>query len=105
MSLQTGQKTTRYNWDEITIPQTFINQVNVIGKYQPENFIFTDRKGRKIGESKITGVEGDQNRTPQTLIEEDDDLDEQDVVDEELAVQPKDYEDHLEAYLNQELTT
>ena len=49
------------------------------------NFIFTNRKdGRKIGESDITGVEGDQNVTPQILIEEDDDLDEQDVINEEL---------------------
>ena len=56
MSFQTGQKITRYNWDEIPIPQTVINQVNVLGKYQPEFFIFTDRKGRQIGESEITGV-------------------------------------------------
>ena len=58
MSLKTGQNITSYNWDEIPIPQTMINRVNVLGKYQPEHFILTDRKGRKIGESKITGVEG-----------------------------------------------
>ena len=58
------------------IPQTVINRVNVLGRYQPEHFIFTDKKGRKIGESKITGAEGDQNMTPQIFIEEDDDLDE-----------------------------
>ena len=88
MSLQTGQKITGYNWDEIPIPQTVINWFNVPGKDQPEHFIFTDRKGQKIGESNITGVEGDQNVTPQILIEEDDDLNEQDVVDEELAAHP-----------------
>ena len=49
-------------------------------------------------------MEGDQNVTPQILIEEDDDLDEQDGVDEELAVQPTEDEDRLEAHLNQELT-
>ena len=49
MRLHTGQKITSYNWDEITIPQTVINRVNVLGKDQPEHFIFTDRKGRKIG--------------------------------------------------------
>ena len=38
--------------------------------------------------------------TPQILIEEDDDLDEQDVVDEDLAAQPTE-DDHLEADLNQ----
>ena len=58
MSLQTGQKITRYNWDEIPIPQTVTNQVNVIGKDQPGHFIFTDRKSQQIGESDITGVEG-----------------------------------------------
>ena len=90
--------------DEIPIPQTMINRVNVLGKYQPEHFIFTDRKGRKIGESDITRVEGDQNRTPQILIEEDDNLDEQDVFDGELESPPTEDEDHLEADLNQELT-
>ena len=69
-------------------------------KGQPEIFIFTDKKGRKIGESEITGVEGDQNVTPQ-FFTEDDDLDEQDVVDKELAAQPIEYEDHLEEDLNQ----
>ena len=44
MSLQTGQKITGYNWDEMPIPQTVINRVNVLGRYQPEIFIFTDRK-------------------------------------------------------------
>ena len=45
-------------------------------------------------------MEGDQNVTPQILIEEDDDLDEQDVVGEELAAQPTEDEDRLEAHLN-----
>ena len=82
MSLQTGQNITRYNLDEITIPQIVINWVNVLVTDQQEHFIFTNRKGRKIGESKIPGVEGDQNVTPQFFIEEDDDLNEQYVVDE-----------------------
>ena len=42
---------------------------------------FADLFYRQIGESEITGVEGDQNVTPQILIEEEDDLNEQDVVD------------------------
>ena len=103
--LKTGQKITRYNYDEIPIPQIVINRVNVPGKDQPENFIFTDRKGWKIDESEIKEVEGDQNGTPQILIEGDDDLNGQDVVDGELAAQPTEDEDHLEADLNQELTT
>ena len=79
--------------------------VNVLGKDQPEHFIFTNRKNRKIGEFEITGVKGDQNVTPQTLIEEDDDLNEQDVVDKELLAHPTEDEDHLEVDLNQEITT
>ena len=75
MSLQTRQKIIRYNWDEIPIPQLVINRVNVLVKYQPEHFIFTDIKGQKIGEYENTVVEGGQNVTPQILIEEDDDLD------------------------------
>ena len=92
MSLQTGQKITRYNLNEIPIPQTVINRVNILGNNQPELFIFTNRKVQKIGESDITGVEGDQNGTPKTLIEEDDDLDEQDVVNGDLESQPTEYE-------------
>ena len=64
MSLLTIQNITRCNWDEIPIPQTVINCVNVIGKDQQEHFIFTNRKVQKIGESEITGVEEDQNVTP-----------------------------------------
>ena len=82
-----------------------INRVNVLVKDQPEHFIFTNRKGRKIGKSEITGVEGDQNVTPQILMEEDDYLDRKNVVDKGLAAQPTEDEDHLEAYLNQELKT
>ena len=94
MRLKTEQKITRYNWVEIPIPQKVIYQVKVLGKDQPGNFICTDRKGRKIGESEITGVEGDQNVTSQNVIEEDDDLDEQDVVDKELTAQPTDTYGH-----------
>ena len=104
MSLQTRKKITKYNYDESPIPKKVINRVNVLGKYQPENFIFTDRNGRQIGESEITEVEGDQNVTPQIFVEEDDDLDEQDFVDKELAAQHTEDEDHLEADLDQELT-
>ena len=80
MILKTGQNIIGYNWDEITIPQTVINRFNFLGKDQPEHFIFTNRKGRQIGESEITGVEEDQKVTPHILIEEDDDLNEKCVV-------------------------
>ena len=58
-----------------------------------------------MGESKITGVEGDQNVTPKIFIEEYYDLYEQDVVEKELASQPTEDEDHLKVDFNQELTT
>ena len=58
-----------------------IDRVNVLGKYQPEIFIFTYGKGQQIRESDVPGVEGDQNVTPQIFIEEYYDLNEQDVVD------------------------
>ena len=47
----------------------------MIEKDQLEIFILNNRKGWKIGEYEITGVEGDQNVTLQILIEEYDDLD------------------------------
>ena len=43
--------------------------------------------------------------TPHILKEEYDELNEQDVVDEELAAQLTEDEEHLEAYLNQDPTT
>ena len=49
-------------------------------------------------------MEEDQKVTPQILIEEDDDLSEQNAVEEELAAQPTEDEDRLEAQMNQELT-
>ena len=81
MSLQTGQNVTRCNWGKIPVPQTVIDRVNVFGKDQPEHFIFTDKNGWQISESDITRVEGDQNVTPNVLIEEDYDLDGNYVVD------------------------
>ena len=72
MSLQNGQNITRYNWDDIPIPKTVIDRVNVLGKDQPEHFIFNNRKGQQVGESEITGLEGDQNMTSIFVIEEDD---------------------------------
>ena len=35
ISIQTGQNITKYNWDEIPIPQTVINRFNVLVKDQP----------------------------------------------------------------------
>ena len=53
-----------------------------------EYFIFTDRKGRLIGENKLTGVDGETDNPLQIEIIEDDDLNQPDAVDDELSEQP-----------------
>jgi hypothetical protein len=82
MSLVTAKPVSRRTWDEIPMPDSVIQRVNELGKDQPEQFIFTDRKGRAIGDIEpaqaimkyaldqddpleITGVDGDENETPQ----------------------------------------
>jgi hypothetical protein len=50
MSLTSAKKIVRRSWDKIPMPQTVIDQVNHLGKDQPEQFIFTDRKGQPIGD-------------------------------------------------------
>ena len=50
MSLTSAKKIVRRSWDKIPMPQTVIDRVNHLGKDQPEQFIFTDRKGQPIGE-------------------------------------------------------
>ena len=58
MSLTTGAAVTRYGWDLIPMPSSVIARVNRLGKDQPELLVFTDRKGRHIGEDEPTGVDG-----------------------------------------------
>jgi hypothetical protein len=84
LNLTTGKRITRRTWDIVPMPQTVIDRVNLLGKDQPELFIFTDRKGRPIGDIDITdkanpedlddddhvdipGVYGDPNQTPPIL--------------------------------------
>ena len=45
----------------IPMPDTVIDRVNILGKYQQELLIFTYHKGWLIGDGdlKITGVDGD----------------------------------------------
>ena len=50
MSLATGKVLSRRTWDNILIPNSVITRVNQLGKDQPEQFIFTDRKGCTIGD-------------------------------------------------------
>jgi hypothetical protein len=57
MSLTTGQKINRYSFDLIPTPDTVIHRVNELGRGQPEELVFFDRKGRPIGDVEITGVD------------------------------------------------
>ena len=42
MSLRSMQNITRRYWNIILIPDTFIDQVKLLGKYQQEILVFTD---------------------------------------------------------------
>ena len=57
MALNTGKKIDRRSWYVITIPYTVITRVNSLGSYQSEQFIFTDRRRRPIGDVNIPGVD------------------------------------------------
>ena len=50
MSLASGKVISRRTWDNLPMPNSVITRVNQLGKDQPEQFIFTDRKGRTIGD-------------------------------------------------------
>ena len=53
MALNTGKKIVWHSWDVIPMPDTVITRVNALGSDQPEQLIFTDRRGRPIGNVKI----------------------------------------------------
>lgn len=59
MSLATGQKISRRSWDVLPMPNSVVDRVNTLGKDQPELFIFTDRKGRPIGDIEPLGPDDD----------------------------------------------
>jgi hypothetical protein len=77
----------RRTWDTIPVPNLVLAQVHELGKDQPEQFIFSDRKGRPIGDIEptnlvdkydlnnddhveIPGVDRGEIQTPQTPIDE-----------------------------------
>ena len=51
MALNTGKKITRCSWDVIPMPDTVIARVNELANDQPEQFTFTDKHGRVIGDA------------------------------------------------------
>ena len=52
-----------------------IERFNILGKYQPEPFLFNDCKGQIIGydDVEITGVDGDENEAPQPKTDNEND--------------------------------
>ena len=67
MSFTKGEKITRYSWYEIPITDSVINQVNILGKDQPEHLTFRGGKGRLIGEVELTGLDVELTDTPQKI--------------------------------------
>ena len=57
MALNTGNKIVRSIWYVIPMPDTVITRVDALGRYQPEQLVFTDRCGRPIGNVRISGVD------------------------------------------------
>ena len=57
MALNTGKRIVRRSWDVIPMPDTVITRVNALDIDQPEQLIFTDRRGRPIGDVKIPRVD------------------------------------------------
>jgi hypothetical protein len=60
MSLKSMKKIIRRNWDAIPMPDTVIDRVNLLGKDQQEQLVFTDCKGCPIGDIELPGVDGDE---------------------------------------------
>ena len=91
MSLKTGKKITRRSWDAIPMPDVVIDRVNELGKDQPEQMVFLDRKGRPIGDVEFTGVDRGRNVAPRQpsanpAVEILDDLDNPNQTNEQEAV-------------------
>jgi hypothetical protein len=78
MALSSGKKITRRSWDVIPMPDTVIDRVNILDNDQPEQFTFTDRHGRLIGDydlvlpnrdHQLPGVDGPQPQIDGPQIE------------------------------------
>ena len=85
MALDSGRKLTRFAWTNLPMPDIVIKRIKAMAQGQPEDLIFTDRKGRLIADDEIPGVDGDETEDPQNNepIVESDDLDDEN----ELAAQ------------------
>ena len=65
------------------MPSSVIARVNRLGKYQPEFLVFTDIKGRLIGEAEPTGVDGAEQPGQDEDLEDYVGLDDEEAEDEE----------------------
>ena len=65
------------------MPSSMIERVNRLGKDQPELLIFTDKKGRLIGKTDPTGVDGAEQPGQDNDVEDDVGLDDEGTKDEE----------------------
>ena len=75
MSLSSMKNITRRSWDIILMPDTVIDPLNLLGKYQQELLVITDCKGWIIGDGdvELTGMDGngDENEAPLKIENED----------------------------------
>ena len=83
MSLRSIKNITRQYWDIIPMPDTVIDRVNPLVKYQQQISVFNDSKVQIIGydDGELTGVDGDENDAP-LKIENENDLKDQEDQDE-----------------------
>ena len=60
MILRSMKNNTGRFWDMVTMPDTVIDRANILGKYQQEILVFTDRKFCLVGDGgiELTGVYG-----------------------------------------------
>ena len=65
---EVNENITKQSWDVIPIPDTVIDWVNLLVKYLQEILVFTDRRGRTIGDGDVELVvvdgAGDENESP-----------------------------------------
>ena len=97
MSLTTGASVTRYGWNPIHMPSSVIARVNRLGKDQPELLLFTDRKGRLIGEADPTGVDGAEQPGQDEDLEDDVGLDDEGAEDEEYLARGIEIADQVQS--------
>ena len=99
MRLTTGAAVTRYGWDPIPMTSSVIARVNRLGKDQPELLLFTDRKGRLVGETEPTGVDGADQPGQDEDLEDDVGLDDEGSENEEDLTKEIEIADQVQSEL------